>query len=72
VKKRTRLVLVYFIALPIIVWLAFYGVGIAYHWLTGRGGPYWAMLLGWGGVVAVAVGLATSWRTVVRILSRNE
>jgi hypothetical protein len=71
-KRRTRFVLIYFLALPIIVWFAFYGVGIGYHWLTGRGGPYWAMLIAWAGVGAVVIALLTSWRSVLQRLGRDD
>ena len=71
-KQRTRLVLVYFLLLPPVMWVSLYGLAMAYHWVTGRGGPHSAMLRGWGGVAVLGLVLVSSWRDIAKILTRDE
>ena len=70
-KQRTRLVLVYFLLLPPVMWVSLYGLAIACHWVTGRGGPHSAALMGWGGVAVLGLVLVSSWRDIARIFTRD-
>jgi hypothetical protein len=71
-KQRTRLVLVYFLLLPPVMWVSLYGLAMAYHWVTGRGCPHSAMLIGWGGVAVLGLVLVSSWRDIAKILTRDK
>ncbi len=67
---RMRFVLLYFVSVPVIGGLGAYAAAMAYHSLTGRGGPDSAWLLVLGFIVTYLAVMATCWRAVLRRLKQ--